>query len=388
MDTEYHRANSRSIPSEEEYGPVNHRKPPKDHHSIETGGWDGQLTNTKILQGIEPDHSVYPGPVDRRQWATAVGIKFNLSLAERSILQSYAHDCGTPQGCWKSADKMAYELGCHEKSIREARGKLISLKVLNDEGRRKRAQRVTLNFNVTGPQARFPLNKSRTTPPFRQEENQIKADLTAGYENETGLETRIAGNVTGTEPHLQRSSNETKPELSSGLEAITGPEARSNPGVSPGKLKGTRSIEREESDNRSLDCRSYSSSPGLRPGLRPREPTHEDVKIETRVTEKWDLLEEAGWKRLDAAIRHYQRHGLEYLRRDLERKQVEVDKARLTARTCVHCKELRDSAEELEACHRCEGLICKSLSRPCRQKTCFRRQGGHSRGSVPDQMRR
>ena len=388
MATDYHRELPESIPGRHENAPIIDHGPAQGHYSAESGEWDGQLPHVEITAAAEPQYPQYPGPVQRRRWATSVGIAFNLSLAERSILQSYAHDCGTPQGCWKSAATMAYELGCHEKSIREARDKLISLTVLNDEGRRERAQRVTLNFDVTGPEARLRFNESGTEPRLRPEKHQVKTELSPGYKNETGPEARFAQNVTGTEPRLQASAAETKPELSSGFEDVTGAEARSNPGVSPGKIKGTKNRERAESNNFSLSSGFSSGSPGLSPGLRPREPTREDKEIETQVTEKWDLLQEAGWERLTGAIRHYQRHGLEYLRRDLERKQAEVDKARLAARTCVHCKELRDSPEELEVCQRCEGLICKSMSRPCRQNTCFRRQGGHSRGRVPDRMRR
>ena len=103
-----------------------------------------------------------------------------------------------------------------------------------------------------------------------------------------------------------------------------------------------------------------------------RESGVDDNQIALLVQENWTLLQDAGWDRLGGAINHYQAYGLDYLRRDLERKKAEIEKASLAARTCV----------------RCEAPICESLASSCRQNPCHRKSRSRNRGRVPDWLSR
>ena len=369
MAKEYHPAPAETIPSRSENQPVIGHAPPQDHYSTTSGEWDGQLPHAELVHDATPDYSGYPGPVDRRKWATGIGIAFGLSGTERSILQSYAHDAGTPQGCWKSAATMAYELGHHEKSIRDARDKFLELGILQDAGRRNRARRLTLNFDVTGPDTRLQPDSAESKPGVTPGYNDVTGEV-------TGCDTRIDRNVTGPDARLQPDSNEINPGLTPGYNNVTGCQARINPGLTPGKVEVSRNSERDN-NNKSLSfpSTSNSGSPGLTPGFRARSPTHDEDPIEALVNENWTLLQEAGWGFLGGAIKHYKRYGLDYLRNDLDQKRKELERASLVARTCVHCRTVHDSTDQVKPCVRCDDPICVSEVSSCRQHTCFRKQG-------------
>ena len=350
MAKEYHPAPAETIPSRSENQPVIGHAPPQDHYSTTSGEWDGQLPHAELVHDATPDYSGYPGPVDRRKWATGIGIAFGLSGTERSILQSYAHDAGTPQGCWKSAATMAYELGHHEKSIRDARDKFLELGILQDAGRRNRARRLTLNFDVTGPDTRLQPDSAESKPGVTPGYNDVTGDV-------TGSDARIDRNVTGPDTRLQPDTAESNPGLTPGYNNVTGPEARINPGLTPGKVELSINIEREN-NNKSLSfpSTSNSGSPGLTPGFRARSPTHDEDPIEALVNENWTLLQEAGWGFLGGAIKHYKRYGLDYLRNDLDQKRKELERASLVARTCVHCRTVHDSTDQVSRC--CAATLC------------------------------
>ena len=349
MGTDYHRATSDSIPPESEKRPVIQRGSPQGHYSPDTGEWDGQLPHTEVLQGTEPDYSDYPGPVARRQWATAIGINFNLSGGERAILQAYAHDAGTPRGCWKSAATMAHELGYNEDFIRDGRKKLIKLGVLVDQGRRNRVQRVTLNMNVTGPETRFD-------------------------QNQTGSHTRLQEKVTGSHTRLHPSSDQTKPGVTPGYGDQTGCHTGSKPGVTPGKHKGTERIKRENNIYLSSSSISSFGSPGVTPGYDSRNPTPEDAEIERLVEENWSFLKQF-WNHQGGATTTYRRKGLDFTIQDIAEKREKAGAADLAARTCVHCHTVRNTADEVKPCIRCEDLICVDDRSSCRQNNCHRKQG-------------
>ena len=133
-------------------------------------------------------------------------------------------------------------------------------------------------------------------------------------------------------------------------------------------------------NNNSLSLRS-SSSPDRESGV-------DDEQIAGIVQGNWPLLQDAGWDRLGGAIRHYQAYGLDYLRRDLERKKAEVQNASLDARTCVHCQKVHESPDQVKPCVRCEDPICESSSSSCRQNPCHRKSRSHNRRRVPDWLQR
>ena len=85
MAKEYHRVTSETIPVPSDNRPKMERQPPRSHYSTESGEWDGQLSHAELVHSATPDYPNYPGPVARRQWATKVGIAFNLSAGERSV---------------------------------------------------------------------------------------------------------------------------------------------------------------------------------------------------------------------------------------------------------------------------------------------------------------
>ena len=148
MGKEYHPDTPETRPFSHENQVFVAKKPPGRHYSQDSGEWDGQLPNAELVQNTTPDYPDYPGPVNRRQWATTIGITFELSPGERAVLQSYAHDAGSPRGCWKAAATIAHELGYTEDFVGDARARLLKLHILKYEGLQKRAKRFTLNFNV------------------------------------------------------------------------------------------------------------------------------------------------------------------------------------------------------------------------------------------------
>ena len=363
MGKEYHPDTSETRPFSHEKQVVEADKSPGRHYSPDSGEWDGQLPNAELVRNATPDYPDYPGPVARRQWATAVGIEFNLSAGERSILQAYAHDAGTPRGCWKSAATMAHELGYNEDFIRDGRKKLIKLGILVDQGRRNRVQRVTLNMNVTGPETRF-------------------------AQDQTGSHTRLQENVTGSDTRLHPSSDQTKPGVTPGYEDQTGCHTGSKPGVTPGKHKGTKRKERENYLSLSFSSISNSGSPGLTPGYDSRNPTLEDAEIERLVEGNWSLLKQF-WNHQGGATTTYRRKGLDFTIQDIAEKREKAGASDLAARTCVHCRTVRDTADEVKACVRCEDPICVDDRSSCRQINCHRKHG-RSRKQDPqsDRLRR
>ena len=101
--------------------------------------------------------------------------------------------------------------------------------------------------------------------------------------------------------------------------------------------------------------------------MRSRSPTAEDEAIADLVREKLALLEKSGWKFLAGATRHYQGNGLTYLQEDVEKKKADIEIADLAARTCAHCRTVRDNSGEVRPCPRCEDPICVNDASSCRQ---------------------
>ena len=153
--------------------------------------------------------------------------------------------------------------------------------------------------------------------------------------------------------------------------------------------RSKQETEREEYINISLTSGSDSGSSDRESEVTNQR--HEQERIRALVVQNWPLLEQTGWRFLDSAIRHYQTHGITYLQRDLRVKWENLQKADQAARTCVHCRTVRDTSDEVKACVQCEDPICVDDRSICRQSTCFRKQGAGSpdrnRGPA-DQLRR
>ena len=179
--------------------------------------------------------------------------------------------------------------------------------------------------------------------------------------------------------HLVNMAMAMPPDRESGVEVNPGHRVRGTPDRES-DITSIEQRERHRINNDSLSPRS-SSFPD-------RESEVDDNQIELIVQENWALLQDAGWDRLGGAIKHYQAYGLEYLRRDLERKKAEVEKASLSARTCVHCQKVHETPDQVKPCVRCEDPICESFSSSSRQNPCHRKSRSHNRGRVPDWLSR
>ena len=352
MAKEYHRVTSETIPVPSDNRPKMERQPPRSHYSTESGEWDGQLTHAELVHSATPDYPNYPGPVARRQWATKVGIAFNLSAGERSVLQAYAHDSGTPNGCWKAGATIGYELGYTEDFVGDARAKLVKLDILKYAGLQKRAKRFTLNFDVTWP--------------------------------DTGSEKSVTRSDTG----LQRDNPDTNPGVTPSYKDVTRSDTRVKPGVTPGKLKVTENREREDNNiSLSFSSISNSGSPGLTPGYRSQSPTTEDLEIERLVVDNWPVLKDF-WNHQGGATTTYRKKGFAFTVDDIAEKRQKTESLQLAARTCVHCRTVRDRADEVKTCPRCEEPICVDVGSSCRQNSCFRQQGGNRQPRGPSDLHR
>ena len=358
MGKEYHPDTPKTRPFSHEKQGYEAKTPPGTHYSPDSGQWDGQLPNPDLVHSATPHYPDYPGPIHRRQWATTIGINFELSPGERAVLQSYAHDSGSPQGCWKAATTIAHELGYTADFVGDARAKLVKLDILKYDGLHKRAKRFILNFDVTRPDTGSEKNVTRSHP---------------GSDK----------NVTWSDTGLQREKVDTNPGVTPGYDNVTRCDTGVKPGLTPGKLEVTGIKERED-HNLSLSSSSIlnSGSPGLTPGYHSRSPTPEDVDIERLVEENWAILKQF-WDHQGGATTTYRRKGLDFTIQDITEKREKAAAADLAARTCVHCHTFRNTTDEVKACVRCEDPICVDDRSICRQSTCFRKQGTGS----PDRNR-
>ena len=354
MATDYHLHPTGSIP-----GPSasrSHAPLPGSHghYSTDAGHWDGQLPHAEVVDlanhSPEPTVANWPGIIQRLQWTRAVIRAHHLPPPQAAVLNEIAYRDGQGRGFTGTMLTLALDTGYNEKSIRRAIKPLQAKGLIIAYG--NPGQKKLLGLPVKGGELPWPA-------PVRE-----SAD--ASHEE--------------SEPRTNSPELMQTPVRESGLS-----EGGQRPtlGIHSDTARTRQEGQREEHVNV-----PFNPTDGFGSVNRGAGP-NADV-IQELVRENWELLQDSGWQRLTAAIRHYQQHGLEYLRRDLQRKETEIRKADLAARTCVHCQTVHETPDYVQSCPKCEGLICVSEASSCRQHPCIRNPGGggRTRGKWLDYQRR
>ena len=358
MGTDYHRATSDSIPSKGERRPVIQPAPPQGHYSAATGEWNGQLPHAEIAAQSQDPGQIqspnWPNLLQRMEWTRATIRAHKLPPPQAAVLNEIAYRDGRGKGCTATMETIALDTGYNEKSVRRAIKGLEQRQVILGHG--GPGQKKLLGLPVRNGHLYFQT-------PVR----------------ESGVATAAESPTPVTESGVATAPPAPTPVRESGVEANPGQRVRGTPDRES-DITSIEQRERHRINNNSLSLRS-SSYPDRESGV-------DDNQIALIVQENWALLQDAGWDQLGGAIKHYQAYGLDYLRRDLERKKAEVEKASLAARTCVHCQKVHESPDQVKPCVRCEDPICESFSSSCRQNPCHRKSRSHNRGKVPDWLSR
>ena len=109
---------------------------------------------------LNPDTSSYPSYLQRDDWISGKIAEHRLSLPEGAVLRRVSHYAGTAAGCWAGIDRIAADLGCHEKTVRRAIEVLLREGLVTQGGWRSRVRVLILALD-TGLSARSAL-----TPDF------------------------------------------------------------------------------------------------------------------------------------------------------------------------------------------------------------------------------
>ena len=102
---------------------------------------------------LNPDNSSYPSYFQRDDWVTTKIADHQLSLPEGAVLRRVSHYAGTAAGCWAGIDRIAADLGCHEKTVRRAIEVLLRDRLVTQGGWRSRVRILMLMLD-TGLSAR------------------------------------------------------------------------------------------------------------------------------------------------------------------------------------------------------------------------------------------
>ena len=337
MGTDYHRATSDSIPIQGENRPIPHHAPPQGHYSADTGEWDGQLPNADIVapqpNGPEIQLHNWPTILDRMAWARRVIRSLRLPPPQAAVLNEVVYRDGRGNGCSATMETLALDTGYNEKSVRTAIQGLENQTLVLSAGGPGRKKFLTLPVQdgllleptpVTGSEVK-PKGKSKT--PVRG----------SGVE-EIGEPTPVKGSG------VETNNSDLTPVRDSGVEPNPGNRFRATP-VTGSDITGIKREEREKDIYFSL-CPSSSGSTGfpatVSPGL-----TIQKLKDWSRRT--WPFLKQF-WNHQGGATTTYRRKGLDFTIQDIAEKREKAGAADLAARTCVHCRTVRDTADEVKAC--------------------------------------
>ena len=359
MGKDYHRDSPDSIPILTESRQKRPQTPPQGHYAAESGQWDGQLPNADIADQVAEPQEVqgptWPSILQRMEWTRETIRAHTLPPPQAAVLNEVAYRDGRGLGCTATMATIALDTGYNEKSIRTAIKKL--------EGRG-----IIIGHGGAGQKKMLGL-------PFRNGKLYSPTPVTSsGVEDSAEATTPVTGSGVNNEEQCPT------PVTGTGIEANPGNRFRATP-VTGSDITGSKQAKRVDIYNNSLSHHSSSSS-----AVRGSEvPTSDIEKI---VEANWPLLNESGWEHLGGAINHYQKFGLDYLRRDLQQKHAHLEKVKLAARTCVHCRTVHETADQVKPCIRCEDLICVSDRMSCQQNPCHRQSGPKSKGRPPDWLRR
>ena len=393
MATDYHRGPTESIP-------IGDQLPPESHGAAAQHP-GAQLPHADLVhleRQLNPDSRAYPSLLERDHWATEQILSLKLNVAEGAVLRRICHYAGTPQGCWAGIDRIALEIGSHEKTVRRAITTLKEHNAVLQGPWKDRVRTLLLNFDSTA---------TTETPPN-------DSGLSARYQlTDTGLSARSDQNDIG----LSARSELPQQSGDSGHRARSEPDhiglsARSQPNDSGHSVPDSgqkvhltgknKKEEREDINNLSLSSRSYSGSPGresdvpdepdpspvTQSGVSEAKPTNSADHISALVVENWPLLARGKWKFLQAAINHYERFGMEYLQRDLRVKRAAVEEEERATRTCAHCNTVHDNSDQLTPCAMCNQPKCVSYLSPCHRVGCQGSPSARNRGSPSSRQRR
>ena len=414
MGTDYHRGQTESIPTQDEYRPVVTHDPPQRHYSADSGEWDGQLPHTDVVaqaQTTQDDHPNWPNFLERSKWTRAIIRAFQLPPPQAAALNEVAYRDGRGLGCTATMATIALDTGYNEKSIRSAIKELVDKKIILANG--GPGQKKLLALPVKQGQLPWPtpvtdsgVQQEQTGPtPVRgsgvDPTNGPTPVTDSGVQQEQTGPTPVRGS--GVDP-----TNDPTPVTDSGVQQEqTGPTPVRGSGVDPNPGNRFRAtpvtgsditvIKQEERENKYISSLSPYSPPGspvTDSGVATDDPNFphpvhgsdptsvresevsedktnpENDRISALVVQNWPLIATAGWNYLDAAIKHYQTHGITYLQRDLRIKQQNLERAEMATRTCAHCKKIHDNADQLRPCAMCNELKCVSELSICNRTGC------------------
>ena len=274
---------------------------------------------------LNPDNSSYPSYFQRDDWVTAKIADHQLSLPEGAVLRRVSHYAGTTAGCWAGIDRIAADLGCHEKTVRRAIEVLLRDRLVTQGGWRSRVRILMLTLD-TGLSARS--NIPDTGRRVRSEED------------DTGLSARSNIPDSGQRVHDsgQRVHDSGQRVHDSGQRVHDSGQRVHDSGQ---RVRLTSLTDKEQTERETIYI--LSSSQKERPGSKQKQDVvlqHYPLIKEDELAEQYilDILKEfdsfgAGrWTSRSAAIATYKRSPSR-LARDLEDWQANREKIRLKIET-------------------------------------------------------
>ena len=398
MGKEYHPDTSGTRLFSQENPAFTAEKPPGGHYSTDTGDWDGQLANAELAAladnqpNLEAPH--WPGIIQRMEWTRAIIRAHRLPPPQAAVLNEIAFRDGRGLGCTATMATIALDTGYADRAIRNAIKGLDDKRLILNQG--TPGQKKILGLPVKNGQLPWP-----TPAPH------------AGVYSNPGTRDRGLTEDQAPEPRHQMPGFTPTPARETGVMTDPGTRNRATPARGADITRNKQEREREEYINFSLSAGSNSGSPAPDAGVSPdddpeprsevpgstptsagqsdvpkQSTTPEHERIRALVVQNWPLLEKNGWQFLEAAIRHYQTHGITYLQRDLRVKRENLEKEEQATRTCFHCNTVHESTDQLRECAMCHEPKCVSEMGPCHHNGCDGRPGSRSRARPQSRQRK
>ena len=380
MGTDYHRGPSESIPAQGEYRPLITHDPPQGHYSADTGQWNGQLPQADIADFAsnqpEAETPNWPTILQRMNWTRAIIRAYKLPPPQAALLNEIAFRDGRGRGCTATMETLALDTGYGEKSIRRA------IKPLEEKGLiiaiGSQGQKKLMGLPVKNGQLPWPTSVRESEVP--------DTDRQPTSVRESEVDPNIGHRVRSPEspPGSQLRSESPMFPPTSVRESDVPPNFGQRVQVTSVRESD---ITRKEQVTEREEYISISLNPGSNPGSSVRESEVQTAEIQRLVQDNWPVLKQF-WQHQGGAISVYTARGLEHTLQDIQEKRQKAEHADLAARTCVHCRTVHQSTDQVQSCPRCEALICTSRTASCRQNTCFRKPAGSGHNGPADRLRR
>ena len=370
MVKEYHPDTPETRPFKKDNEGFKGHSPPQRHYSPESGEWDGQLPHADIVapqpNGPEIEVPTWPPILDRMRWARIMIRTHRLPPPQAAVLNEVVYRDGRGNGCSATMETLALETGYNEKSIRTAIQGLEAKNLILSAG--GAGQKKLLRLPVQNGELMAPTPVRGSGVKGKGSDQTTVRD--SGVESEGRAPTPVTGSWVEAEDSGQTAVRVT------GVGLNPGNRFRATP-VTGSDITRSKQEERENNIYSSLSLRSSSStsSPVTGSGVEAEE-------IERLVEDNWTVLKQF-WNHQGGATSTYRRKGLEFTLNDIEGKRQKAEALDLAARTCVHCHTVRDSADAVKPCPRCEDPICVYEGSSCRQNSCFRQQSGNRQQGGP-----